>query len=100
MQTECGALYGWHQCTQLCQDGWDRMVQHEATETARFALAQLFTTYRDKLKRVEVCNYLGWLLVYNDNDTQAMRVNLAKARKSCGQVSRVLRAELCLRSVA
>jgi hypothetical protein len=93
MQTERGALYGWHQCTQLCQDGWDKKVQHEATETARVALAQLFTMYGDKLERVEVFKYLGWLLVYDDKDTQAMRGNLKTARKSWGQVSCVLRAE-------
>ncbi len=44
MQTEHGALYGQHQHTQLCQDGWDRKVQHEATETTRITLAQSFMT--------------------------------------------------------
>ncbi len=86
MQTECGALYGWHQRTQLCQDGWDRKVQCEAAETARIALAQSFMAYGHKLERVEVFKYLGWLLAYNNNDTQAMRANLAKVRKSWGQV--------------
>jgi hypothetical protein len=33
------------------------------------------------------------LLAYDDNDSQAMRLNLKKARKSWAQVSRVLRAE-------
>jgi hypothetical protein len=56
MQMEHGALNRWHQCTKLCQDGWDRKVQHEADETARIALAQLFMAYRDKLERVEVLN--------------------------------------------
>ena len=37
--------------------------------------------------------YLGRLLAYNDNNTQAMRANLVKARKSWGRVSCVLRAE-------
>ncbi len=92
MQTEHGALYGRHQCTQLCQDGWDKKVQHETAETARVALARSFTAYRDKLERVEVFKYLGWLLAYHNNDTQAMRGNLKKARKSWGQVSHVLRA--------
>jgi hypothetical protein len=41
MQTECRALYGRHQHTQLCQNGWDKKLQHEAAETTRVALAQL-----------------------------------------------------------
>ncbi len=100
MQTERGALYEWYQCTQLCQDGWDRKVQHEAAETTRIALAQSFTVYRDKLERVEVIKYLGQLLAaYDDSNTQAIRANLAKVRKSWGQVSCVLRAENALPQV-
>jgi hypothetical protein len=45
------------------------------------------------LERVEVFKYLGWLLAYDDNDTQAIRANFAKARKAWAQVSWELRAE-------
>ncbi len=45
------------------------------------------------MERVEVFKYLGRLLAYDDNDTQAIRANLAKARKTWARVSRVLRAE-------
>jgi hypothetical protein len=93
MQTERGALLGRHQRTQLCREGWDKKVQHEATETTRVALTQSFTAYGDKLERVEVFKYLGQLLAYDNNDTQAMQGNLKKARKSWGRVSRILRAE-------
>jgi hypothetical protein len=93
MQTERGALLGRHQHTQLCREGWDKKVQHEAAETARVALSQSFTAYGDELERVEVFKYLGWLLAYDDNNTQAMQGNLKKARKSWGWVSRILRAE-------
>ncbi len=68
-------------------------MQHEATETARVALAQLFTAYGDELERVEVFKYLGRLMAYDNNNTQAMQGNLKKARKSWGQVSCILRAE-------
>ncbi len=37
--------------------------------------------------------YLGRLLACDDNNTQAMRVNLAKARKCWAWISHVLRAE-------
>jgi hypothetical protein len=93
MQTEHGALLGRHQRTQLCRDGWDKKVQHEAADTARVALTQLFTAYGGKLERVEVFKYLGRLVAYDDNDTQAMRGNLKKVRKSLGRVSCILRAE-------
>jgi hypothetical protein len=93
MQTERGALLGRHQRTQLCREGWDKKVQHEAVETARVAFTQSFTAYGDKLERVEVFKYLGWLLAYNDNDTQAMQGNLKKAHKSWDRLSPILRAE-------
>jgi hypothetical protein len=52
MQMEHRALLGRHQCTQLCREGWDKKVQHEAAETARVALTQSFTVYGDELERV------------------------------------------------
>ncbi len=69
MQTERGAFLGRHQRTQLCREGWDKKVQHEAAETARVALTQSFTAYGDKLEGVEVFKYLGQLLAYDDNNT-------------------------------
>ena len=68
-------------------------MQHEAAETARIALSQSFTAYGDKHERVEVFKYLGQLLAYDDNNTQAIQGNLKKVRKSWGQVSCILRAE-------
>jgi hypothetical protein len=99
MQTKTGTLYGRHQRTQLCQEGWERKMQYEAAKTARVALVQLFTAYWDKLERVEVFRYLGRLLAYNYNDTQAMRANLRKVCKSWGKVSCVLSAENALPKV-
>ncbi len=99
MQTKPRALYGWHQRTQLCQDGWDRNMQHETAETARIALAQLLMAYGDELERVEVLKYLRWLLAYDNNNTHAMWTNLAKARKSWEQISCFLRAENALPKV-
>jgi hypothetical protein len=93
MQTEVGALYGRHRHTRLCQEGWDKKKQHEAAEAAQIALTRTFTAYGEDLERVEVLKYLGRLVAYDDNDSQAMRSNLKTARKSWAQVSRVLRAE-------
>ena len=82
MQTEVGALYGKHQRTRHCREGWERKKQHEAAEAARVALTRTFMAYGEDLERVEVFKYLGRLLAYNDNDSQAMRSNLKKVRKS------------------
>jgi hypothetical protein len=54
------------------------------------ALERSFTAYGEELERVEVFKYLGWLIAYDDADTQAMWSNLRKAR---GCWARVLRAE-------
>ncbi len=82
MQTEVGALYGKHQRTRLCREGWERRKQHEAAEAAWVALARSFTAYGEDLERMEVFKYLGRLLAYDDNDSQDMQANLKKARKS------------------
>ncbi|KAL7524453.1 hypothetical protein ACHAXR_000579 [Thalassiosira sp. AJA248-18] len=69
------------------------MVQQEATVDSALALKQKFTAYGEELERVEVFKYLGRLLTYDDNDVQAVRSNLKKARKCWARISRVLRAE-------
>jgi hypothetical protein len=67
--------------TELCQIGWERRCQHAAATPSQHALNHVFTCNGDKLTRlVEVFKYLGRLIVYNDADTQAMRLNLKKAR--------------------
>ncbi len=93
MQTKVGTLYRRQRHTRLCQEGWDKKKQHEAAEAAWIALITTFTAYGEDLERVEVFKYLGRLLAYDDNDSQAMRSNLKKACKSWAQVSCVLRAE-------
>jgi hypothetical protein len=52
-----------------------------------------FTAYGKELEQVLVFKYLGRLFACNDNNTQAMRGNLAKVRKCWAWISRVLRAE-------
>ncbi len=86
-------LNGGHHCTELCQRGWERQCQHAAAEHSQRALDHVFTCNGDKLDRVEVFKYLGWLIAHNDVDTQAMRSNLRKARGCWARISCVLRAE-------
>ena len=72
---------GGHEDTKQCAEGEAQRVQHEAAATSIKALEECFTAYNEELERVEVFKYLGCLLAFNDNDTQAIRANLMKARK-------------------
>ncbi len=72
-------MNGRHYETAICRDGVARKEQHAAAERAHLALQQMFTAYDGELKRVEVFKYLGRLLAYNNNDSQAVRGNLKKA---------------------
>ena len=65
-------MNGRHYETVLCKDGVARKVQHAAAERAHLALCQMFTAYSEELERVEVFKYLGRLLAYDNNDTQAV----------------------------
>jgi hypothetical protein len=86
-------MNGRHYETVLCKDGVARKVQHAAAERAHLALCQTFTAYSEELERVEVFKYLGRLLAYNDNDTEALRGNLKKARSIWVRLSRTIMAE-------
>ena len=57
------------------------------------AQEETFSAYGVELDQVEVFKYLGRLLASDDNDSQAMRSNLKKARRCWSRISRVLRAE-------
>jgi hypothetical protein len=74
------AINGRHYKTALCRDGVARKAQHAAVECTHLALRLTFTVYGKELERVEVFKYLGRLLAYNGNDTQAVRGNLRKVR--------------------
>jgi hypothetical protein len=93
MQTPVEDLNGGHHRTELCQQGWERKRQHAAAMHSQEALRRLFMAYREELERVEVFKYLGWLIVYDDADTQAMQSNLRKARGCWAWILCVLRAE-------
>jgi hypothetical protein len=86
-------MNGRHYEAALCKDGVARKVQHAAAECAHLALHHTFKVYGEELERVEVFEYLGRLLAYDDNDTQAVRGNLKKAHSIWVRLSRTIRAE-------
>ena len=68
-------------------------MQRKAVSDSAVALDAKCYAYGEELERVEVFKYLGRLIAFDDDDTQAVRGNLAKARRVWAQISRVLRAE-------
>ena len=54
-------------------------MQHKATADTACTMEQKLTAYREELERMDVFKYLGRLVVYNDNDAQAVRANLKNA---------------------
>ncbi len=93
LQITYAAMNGHHYETALCRDGVARRVQHAAAERVHLSLSQTFTAYGKELERVEVLKYLGRLLAYDNNDAQAVRGNLKKARAIWLRLSPMIRSE-------
>ena len=72
LQILYAAMNGRHYDTVMCKDGLARKEQHAAAECTHLSLRQTFTAYGEELERVEVFKYLGRLLAYNDDDSQAV----------------------------
>jgi hypothetical protein len=85
--------YPRHQFTKECQVGVERKKQREAAVTSALALRQQFSVHGNTLERVDVFKYLGRLLAQDDDDIQAIRAQLRKARAIWARVGQVLRAE-------
>ncbi len=85
--------YPRHRFTKECQLGVARKKQREAAVTSTLALRQQFSVHGDMLEQVEVFKYLGRLLAQDDNDIQAIRAQLRKARATWARVGQVLQAE-------
>jgi hypothetical protein len=94
---QCGMqvhpLYLRHWLPKECQVGVERWRQREAAVTAALALRQQFTIHGDVLEWVEVYKYLRRMMAQDDDDTQAVRAQLWKARTTWAWVGKVLRGE-------
>jgi hypothetical protein len=82
-----------HINTKECMMGTARRHQRDMAVCSALALRQQFTVHGDVLERVEVFRYLGRLLSQDDNDIQAVRSQLCKARGTWARVGQVLRRE-------
>ena len=77
----------------MCKEGELWKLQREAAVDSALAIQQRFTAYGEELSNMGVFQYLGRLLSHDDNDSQAVRGNLKKARGCWAWIARVLRAE-------
>ena len=88
----------WH--TKECQVGLERHKQQETVISSALALRQQFMVQGDVLERVEVSKYLGRMLAQDDDDIQAIRAQLRKARATWACVGQVLWSKNALPFVA
>jgi hypothetical protein len=86
-------MNGTHYETALCKDGVVRKIQHAAAKHPHLSLQHTFSAYGEGLEMVEVFNYLGRSLVYDNNDAQAVQGNLKKVCGVWARLSRTKRAE-------
>ena len=86
-------FYPRHYTSKECSIGVEPKRQREAAVTSALALRQQFSVHGDVLERVEVFKYLGRLLAQDDDDIQAIRTQLRKARATWARVGQVLRSE-------
>ncbi len=68
--------------------------------SSALALRQQFPVHGEVLERVEVYRYIGRMMAQDDNDIQAVRLQLWKARATWARVGQVLRSKNVTPSVA
>ena len=86
-------LYPRHVQTKECQVGVERRKQRETAISSALALRQQFTVRGEVLERVEVFKYLGRMMAQDNDDIQAVWLQLRKARATWARVGQVLRSE-------
>ena len=86
-------FYPRHYTSKECSIGVEQKQQWMAAVTLALALWQQFSVHGDVLERVEVFKYLGRLLAQDDDDIQAIRAQLRKARATWARVGQVLRSK-------
>jgi hypothetical protein len=85
--------YPRHIRTKECGVRMDRRLQQESAISLALALRHEFNVNGTVLERVKVFKYLGRLLAQDDDDAQAIRQQMRKARGVWAQVGQVLRGE-------
>jgi hypothetical protein len=85
--------YPKHIRMQECQTRVEWKLQRELAVRSALALRRQFSAHEDALECVKVFKYLGCLLAQDDNNAQAIRQQLQKARGVWARVGQVLHGE-------
>jgi hypothetical protein len=85
--------YPQHRLSKECQTGVEWKQQREMAVASALALRQQFSMRSNILERVKVFKYLGCLMSQDDDDFQAIRAQIQKARSSCARIGQVLQSE-------
>jgi hypothetical protein len=86
-------IYPCHQYSKECQVGVEQRKQRKMAISSTLALCQQFTVHGDVLECVEVFKYIGRMIVQDEDDIQAIRAQLRKARATWARVGQVLQSE-------
>ena len=87
------ALNGKHHDTALCRSGEERKIRRMAETELRESTEMAFEAYGKQLEVVHSFKYLGRIMTVGYDDWPAVAGNLMKARKSWGQLKRILSME-------
>ncbi len=93
-------IYPRHQYSKECQVGVEHCKQCETAISSALALRQQFMVHGDVLERVEVFKYLGQMMAQDNDDIQAIRAQLRKARATWARVGQVFWSENALPPIA
>ena len=82
-----------HQATKTCKAMHAAKLQRKAVSDSASVVYATYYAHGEELERVEVFKYLGRLITFDNDITQAVHGNLVKARRIWARILRVLHAE-------
>jgi hypothetical protein len=86
---QCNPSYPAHTNTKECRAGTECQHQRDMAIRSALALRQQFTIQDQVLERVDIFKSLGPLLSQDDDNVQAVRAQLCKARSTWARVSKL-----------
>jgi hypothetical protein len=97
---QCNPRYPRHIHTHVCLLSVERRTQWDLAVLAALALRKLFHVEGDMLEKVDLFQYLGWILAQDDDDIWAVRSQIKKAWGIWARVGQVLKADNTLPKIS